>query len=107
MIATATLAPTPTEPAPVTPDTVPSAGDSAGSALVLVLESDAAATLTLPECASISAPDGMTADVCRLTMLIATEPAMPTSPPPAPLVAVAENSCCECIVALTVTPIAL
>ena len=40
-------------------------------------------------------------------MLIATEPAMPTSPPPAPLVAFAPNSCCEFIVALTVTPFAL
>ncbi len=48
MIATATDAPTPTEPAPVTPDTVASAGPSAGKALVLVLESEAAATDTLP-----------------------------------------------------------
>ena len=89
MIATATDAPTPTEPAPVTPDTVASVGPSAGRALVLVLESEAAATETFPVCALITAPAGITAVVCRFTMLIATEPAMPTSPPPAPLVAVA------------------
>jgi hypothetical protein len=37
-------------------------------------------------------------------MLIATEPAMPTSPAPAPLDAFAANSCCEFIVALMVIP---
>jgi hypothetical protein len=99
--ATATDAPTPTEAAAVTP-VVP----AAGSAVVLVVESDAAATLTLPSCASTLAPAGITADVCRFTMLIATEPAMPTSPLPAPLEACDANSWTECIVALTVTPCA-
>ncbi len=102
MTAIETEAPTPTEPAPLTP-VVP----SAGSAVVLVVESEAAATLTLPSCASTLAPVGMTADVWMLTMLIATEPAIPTSPAPAPLEACDANSWTECIVALSVMPWAL
>src|SRR6185503_14480924 len=102
MTAIETDAPTPTDPAPLTP-VVP----SAGSAVVLVVESEAAATLTLPSCASTLAPVGITADVCILTMLIATEPAMPTSPAPAPLEACDANSWTECIVELIVTPCAL
>lgn len=39
-------------------------------------------------------------------MLIATEPATPTLPPPAPAVVSAENSCTEPMSASTVTPTA-
>ena len=73
-----------------------------GSAVVLLLESDAAARDTAAVAALTVTPSGITAVVLMFTMLIATEPAMPTSPLPAPLDAFAANSCCEFIVALMV-----
>ena len=78
MIVTATDAPIPTEPTPETP--APS-----GSASVVVSESDVAVIATSPDPA-VSVP-AMRAVVWMFSISMATEPAMPTAPPPAPLVA--------------------
>ena len=82
-IATATDAPMPTDPTPVTPD-------SFGKASTLLVACEAAAIVTSPVPA-VRTP-AMTASVSMFSMSIATEPAMPTEPPPAPLVALAPSS---------------
>src|SRR2546428_795109 len=76
--ATATEAPMPTDPTPDTPDPLGSASvvDSAFAAAVI-------ATSPLPA----SSGAAMRAVVWMFSRSIATEPAMPTAPPPAPLVA--------------------
>ena len=82
MIVTATDAPIPTEPTPETP--APS-----GSASVVVSESEAAVIATSPA-AAVRVP-AIRAVVWMFSISIATEPAIPTAPPPAPLVADAPN----------------
>ena len=80
MIATATDAPMPTLFAPVTPPV-----SLEGSAFVSVSVLEAAAILTSPSAAS-SCPSS-DAMAWLFSISIATEPAMPTAPPPAPLIA--------------------
>ena len=93
--ATPTDAPMPTEPTPVTPAPV-------GNASVAVVAFDAAAMRTSPAPA-LSVPSS-DAFVLMFSMSIATEPAMPTAPPPAPLVAEAPSSCSELMTASIVAP---
>ncbi len=100
MRATATDAPMPTEPAPVAPPV-----DSEGSAFVPVVESEAAPTETSPVLASSQPPSD--AMVWRFSISMATEPATPTAPPPAPLVADAASAFCACVSAAMVAPVAL
>jgi hypothetical protein len=95
--ATATDAPIPTEPTPLTPD-------SFGNALVDVVESEAAVIATSPVLAS-SAP-ATDAVVAMFSISIARDPAMPTFPPPDPLVALAPSSCTEFMSASIVAPFA-
>ena len=82
MIETATDAPMPTESAPVAPP-------STGSALVVVVDADAAVTLTAPVPAFTFAAGPITATVSMRAIVSANEPATLTDPPPAPLVATA------------------
>ena len=79
-IETATDAPMPTLFAPVTP---PVSFD--GSAFVSVSVFEAAATFTSP-LAATSTPS-MDATVWLFSISMATDPAIPTAPPPAPLIA--------------------
>src|SRR5918994_4185829 len=92
-----TAAPTPTDSAPLTPP-------SAGSELVAIVENDWASIATAPAPAESVAPAESRAVVVSWTMLIETEPATPTSPPPAPLTVVAAKTCVDAIVALIVAP---
>ncbi len=98
--ATATDAPMPTEDAPLTPPVA-----SSGSALVPLVASDAAATDTSP--APAFSQPFRAAVVWMFSISIATEPATPTAPPPAPLVADAPSVCRECMSAVIDAPFAL
>ena len=102
--ATATDAPIPTDPA-VTPDAPPelSAGASAGVASVAPVMCEVAVMFTSPVGPAVSVPNS-SASVWMLTMSIATEPAMLTDPPPAPLFADAPTSCVEPMTAAIVAP---
>jgi hypothetical protein len=96
-------APIPTEPAPTTPL-------SFGSAFTTEVELETAPIVTSPAPALTTAPVLISASVRTLTMLSAKEPAIPTSPPPAPDVPSAPKSCVEpapVIRASIVTPWAL
>src|SRR5439155_25831139 len=80
-----------------------------GGALVLVVECGSLLGLSLPVACAV-APVSMLAVVVMFVMSSANEPATPTLPPPAPLVASAVNECAAFVaeivtaVAFTVAP---
>ena len=101
MTTTTTEAPMPTEAAPLTPPLV----ESAGSALALVVESDEAWMETSPLPAVRRPPSD--AMVWMFSISMATDPATPTAPPPAPLFADAPSLFCAFPSAVMVAPFAL
>ena len=97
---TTTDAPTPTFDDPDTPPSF-----SSGSALFTAVRCDVAITFTSPLPALVV--PSIEAVVVTISTFTATEPATPTVPPPAPLVALAPSSCVEAMSASTVTPFAM
>ena len=99
-IATATEAPTPTLDAPDTPPV-----DSSGSAFVSLVACDVAVIATsAPTPVPAVRMPASRAVVSMFSMSMATDPATPTDPPPAPLVAEAPSSCVEPMSASIVAP---
>ena len=101
MTATTTDAPTPTLDAPLTP---PFEGSALFVATVLDVAVSVTSALGPVPAWSVPASDAV---VSMFSMSIATEPATPTEPPPAPLVALAPSSCVEAMSAAIVAPVAV
>jgi len=78
---------------------------SDGSALLCAVTLDVAATVTSPLLALVVPSSA--AVVSRYSMFTATDPATPTVPPPAPLVALAPSSWVEAMSASIVRPFAV
>jgi hypothetical protein len=86
------------------PRLVPPTAPSFGCALALVVEVDAAASETSAPPASTAAPLAMVAVVLSVATTMASEPAIPTEPLAAPLVACADTLLLEAFCAVAVRP---